>query len=162
MATKNTKKTTAGRPPKFEEASSPVTVTLPLRILTALQQVDADRAKAIVKCTEALVDSALANRKQVEIIKVLEGAGLIIIAPCPSLHKLPGLRLIEIAPLRFLLVIMKGYTPHALELDIMDLIESLAPEENEERGLLNELRRELSLHRRQESIESGEILFVDI
>lgn len=151
----------AGRPPKFAEASAPITVTLPLRTLESLRHIDQDRAKAIVKCADTVVATALADRKRVEIIKVVEGSGLIIIGPCPSLHKLPGLRLVEIAPLRFLLVIMQGYSPHALELDIIDIIDKLAPEEDEERALLSELRHELSFHRRQESMVSGEILFVD-
>lgn len=161
MDSKKNRKTLAGRPPKFEEPSAPVTVTLPLRVLTSLQHIDQDRAKAIVKCADTVVTTALVDRKRVEIIKVFEGSGLIVIGPCPSLHKLPGLRLIEIAPLRFLLVIMKGYSPHALELDIMDIIDRLAPEEHEEHALLSELRHELSLHRRQESMMSGEVLFVD-
>lgn len=139
-----------------------MTVTLPLRTLDALQRVDRDRAKAIVKCTDAIVDMDSAGRKAVEIIKVFDGQGLIVIGPCPSLHKIPGLRLVEIAPLRFLLAIMAGYSPHALELDIMDLIEELAPEESEERALLSELRQELSRHRRQESMASATILFVDV
>ena len=154
--------TTLGRPPKFPEPCTQVTVTLPDRILQALQEMDADRAKAIVKCADAVVAATLADRKRVEIIKVFEGSGLIVIGPCPSLHQLPSLRLVEIAPLRFLLVIMKGYSPHALELDIMDIIDRLAPEESEERALLSELRHELSFHRRQESMVSGELLFVDI
>ncbi len=162
MSTKKIRKKSAGRPPKFEEASAPVTVTLPLRTLTSLQRIDQDRAKAIVKCADAVVAATLADRKRVEIIKVFEGSGLIVIGPCPSLHQLPSLRLVEIAPLRFLLVIMKGYSPHALELDIMDIIDRLAPEESEERALLSELRLELSFHRRQESMVSGELLFVDI
>lgn len=156
------KKTSAGRPPKFEEASSPVTVTLPLRTLGVLERVDRDRAKAIVKCADALAEAALDEKKRVEIIKVCEGNGLIVIGPCPSLKKIHGLRLVEIAPLRFLLAITEGCSPHALELGIMDILERLPPEEIEERALLSELRHQLSLHRHQEGVTTGEILFVDV
>lgn len=162
MVAKKSRKAPVGRPAKFAEASLPVTVTLPLRTLASLQRIDQDRAKAIVKCTEAVTGAGLADKWHVEIIKVLDDCGLIVIGPCASLHKLPDLRLIEIAPLRFLLVILDNYSPHALELDIMDLIEGLAPEEEEERALLEELRLELSRHRRQDSMTSASILLVDI
>ena len=109
------KKSSPGRPPKFEEASSPVTVTLPLRTLEILARVDRDRAKAIVKCADAMADAALGDKKRVEIIRVCEGSGLIVIGPCPSLRRIPGLRLVEIAPLRFLLAIIEGCSPHALD-----------------------------------------------
>ncbi len=162
MPAKKPRKITSGRPPKFAEASSPVTVTLPERILSFLRRVDKDRAKAIVKCAEALGQTSFEDKKQVETIQVFDGRGILVIGPCASLAKLPGLRLVEIAPLRFLLVIMSGYSSHSLELDIMDLLEELAPEETEERSLLNALRQELSLHRRQETMVSGEILLVDV
>ena len=160
MPAKKLRKNAAGRPPKFAEASSPVTVTLPERILTLLRHIDMDRAKAIVKCAEAVAGTSLANKKQVETIQVFDGGRIIVIGPCASLARLPGLRLVEISPQRFLLVIMSGYSSHSLELDIMDIIEELAPEEKEERALLNALRYELSLHRRQDTLVSGEILLV--
>lgn len=156
------KKSSAGRPPKFEEASGPITVTLPYRTLKALELIDRDRAKAMVKCVDAMTAAPLGEHKRVEVIKVCQGYGLIVIGPCPSLSRIPGLRLVEIAPLRFLLAITAGCSPHALELAIMDLIERLPPEETEERALLTELRQQLSLHRRREGVTTGEILFVDV
>ena len=87
---------------------------------------------------------------------------MIIIGPCPCLQRLPGLRLVEIAAARFLLVVMGGYSAHSLELDILDLMEELGPDEQEERMLLEELRRELSRYRRQDGMSSGEILLVDM
>lgn len=156
------KKPSAGRPPKFAEASSPVTVTLPHRTLQALERIDTDRAKAIVKCVDAVASGTQGERKRVEVIEVSEGCGLILIGPCPSLGRIPGLRLVEIAPLRFLLSITDGCTPHALELAIMDLIERLPPEAGQDRNLLVELRQQLSLHRRREGVSTGEILFIEV
>ena len=156
------KKPSAGRPPKFEEVSGPITVTLPHRTLKALEQIDRDRAKAMVKCVDAMTAATLGEHKRVEVIKVCQGYGLIVIGPCPSLANVPGLRLVEIAPLRFLLVITEGCSPYALELAIMDLIERLPPEESEERVLLTELRQQLSLHRRQDGMTTGEILFLNV
>jgi len=43
-----------GRPRKFQEASRPVTVTLPQRTLELLSTFDEDRGRAIVKVTDAV------------------------------------------------------------------------------------------------------------
>ena len=44
-----------GRPAKFDEPSRPVTITLPDRILERLEEIDGDRAKAVVKAVEAVL-----------------------------------------------------------------------------------------------------------
>jgi len=153
---------TAGRPAKFAEPSSPVTVTLPHRILRHLEELDSDRGKAIVKCVEALAEAALSDRKKVEVVKISDNAGLIVIGPCKSLAEIPWLRLVEIAPARFLLSIPTGTAVSSLEVAIMDLIEHLPVGESSERSLLEELRRRIAHHRRQKEVTKGEILFVDI
>lgn len=152
---------TAGRPPKFDEPSSPITVTLPLRILRQLEELDSDRGKAIVKCVEAIAEAVL-GAKRVEVVKISEGAGLIVIGPCRSLAKIPWLRLIEIAPTRFVISIPTGTDVASLEVVIMDLLENLPADESYEKDLLEELRRLLSHHRRQQEVTKGEILFIDI
>lgn len=162
MGSKKVRKQPVGRPPKFEEASTPVTVTLPLRTLEALQAIDQDRARAIVKCVDIAAGLSGGQGRRVETVRAFDGCGLIIIGPCPCLQRLPGLRLVEIAEARFLLVVMGGYSAHSLELDILDLMEELGPDEQEERMLLEELRRELSRYRRQDGMSSGEILLVDM
>lgn len=152
---------TAGRPPKFDEPSSPVTVTLPLRILRRLEELDSDRGKAIVKCVEAIAGTSL-TEKRVEVVKISESVGLIVISPCRCLAKIPWLRLIEIAPARFLISIPTGTDVALLEVALMDLLENLPADEVSEKSLLEELRRLLSHHRRQQEVTKGEILFVDI
>ena len=150
----------AGRPPKFKEPSSPITVTLPHRILRRLEELDLDRAKAIVKCVEAMTESALSESKKVEIVKVSDDAGLIITGPCRSLATIPWIRLVEIAPARYLLSIPSGGEVAALELAIIDLLEHLPKDNDYEKSLLTELRQRLSHHRRQGEVFKGEILFV--
>ncbi len=54
-----------GRPAKFDEPRRPVTVTLPVRILTQLAEIDADRARAIVKAVEAVLGSVPPARTEV-------------------------------------------------------------------------------------------------
>ena len=153
---------TAGRPPKFDEPRGPITVTLPFRILQQLDKVDSDRGKAIVKCVEGFAEKNLGDEKRVEIIKISEKAGLIVIGRCRCLENIPWLRLVEIAPARFLLSILPGTNVTSLEVAIMDLIEHQAAGNEYEKGLLEELRLCISHHRRQEIVTKGEILFVDL
>ena len=155
------RKSPAGRPPKFAEASAPVTVTLPLRTLDALRFIDRDRARAIVKCVDAVDGAGGTAAGRVELVKTFEGFGLIIVPPCPSLSGLERLRLVEIAPERFLLVALGDYSAQALELELVDLMEKL-PQDAEDLAHLGELRRVLSRHRRQESIASGRLLLIGL
>jgi hypothetical protein len=153
---------TAGRPPKFAEPSSPVTLTLPHRILRQLEMLDGDRGKAIVKCVEALTATALTEGKRVEIVKISDNSGLIVIGPCKSLAEIDWLRLVEIAPARFLLSLPSGTDVSSLEVAIMDVIEHLPAGESSERKLLEELRSLIAHHRRLKEVTKGEILFVEI
>ena len=154
---------TAGRPPKFDEPSSPVTVTLPSRIIKQLKKIDEDRGKAIVKCVEEI--TALTDRKEkkkVEIIKISEDAGLIVIGPCRCLQNIPWLRLVEISPARFILSVLPGTNITSLEVALMDLIEHNDADDDYEKSLLEELRQCISHHRRQEIVTKGEILFLKL
>lgn len=154
-------KKSAGRPPKFDGPSSPVTVTLPLRTLEKLEEMDSDRGKAIVKCVDAIAGMALADEKKIEVVKISEKVGMIVIGPCRCLMHIPWLRLIEISPARFLLSVPPGTAVATLEVAIIDILENLPADELAERGVLEELRRLLSHHRRQDEMTTGEILFVE-
>ena len=153
---------TAGRPRKFDEPSGPITVTLPARILRQLQKIDNDRGKAIVKCVDEIAAKSFDEEKKVEIVKVSDNAGLIVIGRCRCLQDIPWLRLVEIAPARFLLSITPGTSVTSLEVTIMDLLENNAADDDYEKGLLEELRQCISHHRRQEIVTKGEILFVNL
>jgi hypothetical protein len=155
-------KKTAGRPPKFDEPSSPVTVTLPLRTLEKLEELDSDRGKAIVKCVDAIAGMASADEQKIEVVKMSEKVGIIVVGPCRYLMNIPWLRLIEISPGRFLLSVPPGTAVTTLEMAIIDILENLPADELAERGVLEELRRLLSHHRRQDEMTKGEILFVEI
>ena len=155
-------KTAGGRPPKFSEARKPITVTLPERILSSLEVVSPDRAKAIVKCVEAVVGRGENALKPVELVEVLPGKALIVIGPCKSLSRISWLRLVEIAPTRYLLVFPSGKSVESLELEILDLLENLNEPDEPERALINELRVLISHHRRGERVSKGELVFVDV
>mgnify|MGYP003589861483 CR=1 FL=1 len=157
------KRVGVGRPPKFKEDRRPVTVTLPRRTLSQLAEINEDRAKAIVKCVDSVVNTTVDSEKRVDLVNVSEGEAVIIIKGLSrALQRIPWLRLIEITPFRYLLSIPSGTDVASLELAIMDLIESLPHEETSEKKMLMDLRERLSHQRRKQSLIKEEILYVDI
>ena len=154
------RKAGGGRPPKFDEESSPITVTLPHRIVKNLQDIDEDRAKAIVKCVDNMICQLHPEEKKVDVIQVSKEAALLIVPSSRNLQSISWLQLIEITPSRFLLVIPSGTAIEALELALVDLIEHLPEDDLAERNLLTDLRRKLSQNRRKEGVSKGEILFL--
>jgi hypothetical protein len=151
-----------GRPPKFDEPRHPVTMTLPERILDRLAEIDQDRACAVVKVTEAVSNTVKGHLKPVELIEVTPGKSLIIIGPSMALRKIPWLKMIEIAPARYLLTIPSGTPIEALEVALRDLHDT-PEEENEplEKTILTELLKLISHQRRAQRLSKAEILVID-
>jgi hypothetical protein len=149
-----------GRPPKYCEPCQPITVTLPERILRDLHSINSDRSKAIVKCVETAIGKSGRDIKLVELIELTPGKALIVIGPSPSLQQIEWLRLIEIAPFRYLLVLPSGTAVEVLEVTIYDLLRDLDPN-NSESLLLTELLNVLSHQRRGGKITKADLLFVD-
>ena len=156
--TASTQKHAGGRPRKFTEKSHPVTMTLPERVLAQLSAVDPDRARAIVKVTEAVIGSDPSKCKPVQLVEVLPGQSVIVVGPCKALQRIPWIRLAEITPARNLLVIPSGTAVESLEVAVVDLLETLDPSERYEYGLLTELKTHLALLRRQRKISKAEII----
>lgn len=156
------KRAGVGRPPKFQEASRPITVTLPERVLKALESVSGDRAEAIVKCVEAVVGKGSDVLPAVELIEVIPGKALIVVGPSRLLKQTGWLRMAEIGPARYLLVLPSGTPVETLEVGIQDLIERLTPDEEGERRILSELRALLADQRRQKMVSKAELVFVDL
>jgi hypothetical protein len=151
----------AGRPPKFAEARRPVTVTLPERTLRQLEALDADRARAIVKAAEAT--AAAGGRGQspsVRLVEVEPGTAIIVVGPSRTLRRMELLRLVEVAPSRYLLALPPGTPTESIEVALLDALESLAPDETAERLLLNELRAGLRDLRHRRVMSKAEIIFV--
>lgn len=149
-----------GRPPKFPEPSRPVTVTLPERTLRRLAAVDEDRARAIVKVTDAVAGGAGAA-KPVEIVEVEAGTAIILVGASRSLRRIPFLRPVEVAPARYLLTVPSGTPVESLEVAILDVIEGLPPADEDERALLQELREQIRGFRRGQQMSKAEVLFVE-
>lgn len=157
-----TKISRSGRPPKFREPRRPVTMTLPKRILDQLAKIDPDRTRAVVKITEAVVGAYKEHFKPLELIEMSPGKSLIVIGPSKALRKLPWIKMIEIAPARYLLTIPSGTSIEALEVALRDIIHDLESEKNGlEDRILHELLELISRHRRSRRLSKEEILVID-
>jgi hypothetical protein len=148
-----------GRPPKFAEPSRPVTVTLPESTLSALQQVSPDRSRAIVELTKTTIGIAGAKKPLVEIVKIAKGTGVVIVGISRALGKIAFLRLVEVAPERYLLALEQGHGFHSLEIAIADALEDKQQEERENE-LLTQLHGHIKGLRRAKRTRIAEILFV--
>jgi hypothetical protein len=150
-----------GRPPKFGEKRRPVTMTLPIRILEDLAKIDPDRAKAVVKATEAVFGGVTVGLKPVDLVEVAPGESLIVIGPCRPLKQISWLKLIEIVPTRFLLTIPPGTPIEALEVALRDLLHhpDLGPDTLES-TVLGELIDLIGHHRRQMRLSKAEVLII--
>lgn len=65
-----------------------MTVTLPDRILQTLQEMDADRAKAIVRCVETVLTTGPESAIGVEFVKVSDEHALLVFGLCRSIRVL--------------------------------------------------------------------------
>jgi hypothetical protein len=150
-----------GRPPKYNEPSRPITVTLPESTLHQLEMIDEDRGMAIVK----LARSSFVNGVPpplVEVVKVGSSNGLVIVGRSSTLTQIPYLHLVEVAPGRFLLAIEQGHDFRSLELTVQDLLEEDSPINEIERTLIAELLTCIRQLRRNERVSPAEILLVHL
>ena len=154
-------KRSGGRPRKFAEASKAVTVTLPERILELLGTIHQDRARAITKATEYALNQDTLGPKRVRLVEIEPGVAVIVVGPSRTLQKIHWLKLVEIAPARYVLAIPSGTPTETLEVAILDLIEELQANEETERDMLEELHRLFNRLRRQKKMTKSEIIFVD-
>ncbi len=155
------RKSLGGRPPKFAEPSRPVTLTLPESTLADLQQINLDRSHAIVELTKKMLRSKGAENPLVEIVEMAKKTGLVIVGPSKALRKIPFLRLVEVAPTRFLLAVEQGFNFHSLEIAILDALED-AQDEKRECELLTQLLQHIKGLRKSERVRRAEILFVNL
>ena len=151
-----------GRPRKFKEASRPITITLPDRILNTLDAVGPDRARAIVRAVDHLQPGLQTADPLVEVVEVAKGVGIIVVGPSARLRKIPKLRLIEVAPARYLLTMLHGLSPADLEIALSDLMDDDGTMDERERQLITDLHQHLRQLRRYAKMTRAEMLFVVI
>jgi hypothetical protein len=150
-----------GRPPKFRESRRPVTVTLPESTLARLAAINPDRARAIVKAVGAGVPPYAKHQKQVELVEVAPGVGIIVVGPSRYLKRIKWLRLVEIAPMRYLLTIPSGTAVDSLELAVVDLLGNVESLDEWERSILENLRDLMRTLRLGDKLYKAELLFID-
>ena len=149
-----------GRPRKFTDPSRPITITLPEKTLRGLERIDADRGRAIVKATERALNEGGKPRPLVEVAEVANQVGLVIVGPTQALRRIPFLRLVEVAPFRFLLALDPDNDFRSLELAINDLLEDLPEDRAQERQLITELLGHIRKLRRAKRVSLANILLV--
>jgi hypothetical protein len=150
-----------GRPPKYNEPSRPITVTLPESTLQHLERVSEDRGQAIVKAVNHLIGELKPN-KRVEIIGVGPKSGLVVVGRCAHLSKIPFLHLVEVAVARFLLAIDHGHDFTSLELALHDLLDSDTEVPKAETEIIQELLTTIRQLRRDQRTSQAEILLVNL
>ena len=91
----------------------------------------------------------------------MPGLAIIVVGPSRYLPKITWLRLVELAPLRFLLTIPSGTAVDSVELAVIDLLQNLKPNEEWEKSILEALRDLMRHLRLNGKLSKAEILFVD-
>lgn len=153
-------KNKGGRPAKFAEPSRPITVTLPERILSRLEGIDIDRAKAIVKAVDTALDGPGHPPLTVGELDIGGGESLLAVADNRFLRRIPWLTLIEVAPGRHLLSLKEGATLEKLEVTLRDFLESPEDATPAELELLDVLCERLRAPRRNRAVRPESILII--
>lgn len=156
------KKNRGGRPRKFKEASYPITITLPERVINIVDAIGPDRARALARAVDHLSEATPHNEPLVKVVEVAKGVGIIVVAPSVMLRKIRGLRLIEVAPARYLMTLLDGLTPVELEIAVADLLSDGLQNDDRERQLLTALHQYLRRLRQSAQISRAEMLFVSL
>lgn len=151
-----------GRPPKFDEPSRPITITLPESTLQGLQHIDPDRGRAIVKLTQEALREHEQEQPLVEVLEMAANTGLIVIAPSATLQRIPFLHLVKVAPTRFLIALDTGHDYRALELAVGDILEEVSLADGRERDLLTQLLDVTKKLRQSDRVSMAEILLVKL
>ncbi|MDD5678637.1 MAG: hypothetical protein PHW60_11730 [Kiritimatiellae bacterium] len=139
-----------------------MTVTLPERTLSQLAAINVDRARAIVKVTDAVAGGEQRRSRPVELVEMSPGKSLIVVGPCPTLNSISFLNLIEIAPARYLLTILPGTAVESLEVVLRDMLhDPNAHYDEREHAILLELLNLIGHQRRTKHMSKAEILIVN-
>jgi hypothetical protein len=94
-------------------------------------------------------------------VEIGSGVGIIIVGPSQHLKRIKWLRLVEIAPTRYLLTIPAGTAVDSLELAVVDLLENVKSIDEWERSMLEELRNLMRNLRLKDKLYKAELLLID-
>ena len=108
-----------GRPRKFAQPSRSVTLTLPESVISALEGVDPDLGRAVVR----LAQPELANRSHVPVELARFGhRAVIVVSPTRTLEKRTGGTLVPLSDGRALISFDESMTAPLLELKLEDVL----------------------------------------
>jgi hypothetical protein len=130
-----------GRPRKFGTPSRAVTLTLPENVIEALERVDRDLSRAVVRVAQPEI------RKRPHTAAELSTFGtraVIVVTPTRTLERQVGVMLVPLSDGRALISFDESMTPARLELTIEDALEdeTLQPGDVEILASIRELLRE--------------------
>ncbi|HEY4282966.1 MAG TPA: hypothetical protein VGM62_07865 [Chthoniobacterales bacterium] len=149
-----------GRPRKFSEPSRAITLTLPESTLDELKSIDHDRGQAIVKLAHQAIHGNGVHKSPVSIVQATVDTGLVVIGPSQALRRIPFVRMVEVAPERFILALEPGKDFVTLEIAVNDVLDELPPGEEWERQHILQLLEEIRRLRKSERVRMAEILLI--
>jgi hypothetical protein len=100
--------------------------------------------------------------RPVKLVEVMPGLGIIVVGPSRYLQKIKWVRLVEVAPTRFLMTIPSGTPVDSLEIAILDLLQSLDSNDKWEQAMLEQLRDLMRTLRVEGRLSKAELLLIDI
>jgi hypothetical protein len=130
-----------GRPRKFGAPSRAVTLTLPEDVIDALEQVDRDLSRAVVRVAQ---DEIRKRPHAAAELSTFGNRAVIVITPTRTLEQQIGVMLVPLSDGRALISFDESMTPARLELKIEDALEdaTLRPGDVEILGSIRELLKE--------------------
>lgn len=144
-----------GRPRKFMQPSRAVTLTLPESVIAALESVDHDLSRAVVRISQREITKRPHPPAE---LAIFGGRAVIVVNPTRTLERRTGVLLIPLSDGRALISFDESMTAARLELKIQDELEDRAlPSEDAQifasiSELLKDARRSKSVSLRQKSI----------
>jgi len=144
-----------GRPRKFDGPSRAVTLTLPEKVINALDAVDHDLSRAVVRIAQRQM--AKAPRPAADLV-MFGSRAVIVVNPTRTLERRTGVLLIPLSDGRALLSFDESMTAARLELRIEDELEDRTLPTADAlifasiRALLKDARRSKSVSLRQRNI----------
>jgi hypothetical protein len=99
--------------------------------------------------------------RPVKLVEVMPGLGIIVVGPSRYLQKIKWVRLVEVAPTRFLMTIPSGTPVDSLEIAILDLLQSLDSNDKWEHTMLEQLRDLMRTLRVEGRLSKAELLLID-
>ncbi len=144
-----------GRPRKFMVPARAVTLTLPESVIAALEAVDHDLSRAVVRVAQSEMTRAPHAAAD---LSVFGRWAVIVVNPTRTLEQRTGVMLVPLSDGRALIAFDESMTPARLELKIQDEIDAQKlPDEDARvfesiRDLLRDARRSSSIALRQKHI----------